>query len=445
MESYELAVIGGGPAGISCARLVRRLKPDWRILVVRAQEKSVVPCALPYALDGTIGLDAYVKNDKKLFEDSKIDLLVSEVADFSASDHMVRTKDGREFKYGRLVLATGSYPFVPKIAGYDLKNVFTIKDRPDILRILDVIGKAKKAVVVGAGFIGLEMVNAFYNRGLEVTLVEKEESCLPNSLSSDFSSIIAQDLQKRGIKLFLGKTLNEIHGNEKVEECILDDGQHIEADVVILSIGVRPNVSLAKEAGINISPRGIVVDEYFQTNIADVYAIGDCVETRSFITGKIVPGYLATNAVVEGKYAALNISGHQKKFPGIINPVLTRIFDISCGMVGLTREMAERESLDFLFSDADVHTREKIFPGAEFLKVRMIFQKETLELIGAEVISKENVSWIINMLALVVLNKNTAWELATMQYCGHPPQIDVPSRMPIVMNAFNVLKERGAL
>jgi NADPH-dependent 2,4-dienoyl-CoA reductase/sulfur reductase-like enzyme len=421
-KEYDLIVIGAGPGGITCARFTRKLNPNWRILVIREQKESVIPCALPYALDGTIKTDDYIKSDEKLLKNAKIDLVIDEVTKINPQDRNVVIKSGDTFQYRYLVLATGSLPLVPPIPGVDTKNVFTIKDHSDILAILEVIKDVKKAVVVGAGFIGLEMVNAFYNRGIEVFVVEKESVCLPNSLSKDFSEIIRQDLEGKGIRLYLGKTLKEIRERGNIKSCILDDGIEIEADMVILSAGVKPNISLAQEVGINTTKNGIVVNEYFQTNITDIYAIGDCTETKSFLTGKVLKGYLATNAVVEARYAASNISGRKKPFPGIINPVITRVFEFSCGAVGFTKDVAEKEGLDFLYSDAEVYSREKAFPGAVPLKMRLIFEKDSLALIGAEVISRENVSWIVNMLSLAILNKNNAHDLAFLQYCGHPPK-----------------------
>ena len=442
---YDLIVIGAGPGGLSCARLTRRLKPEWRILVIRKQEKSVIPCALPYALDGTITTDDYIKSDEKLLKNANIDLIIDEVVSLEPDSNAIQTKGGGSFNYGSLVLVTGSFPLIPPIPGANLKNVFSIKDRPDILSILEVINDVKKAVVVGAGFIGLEMVNAFYNRGIEVSLVEMEKVCLPKNLSYDLSDVIKDDLRKRGVNLFLGKVLKEIKGGEKVEKCLLDDGVEIEADLVVLSVGVRPEVSLARKSGVNVDKRGIIVDEYFQTNIPGVYAMGDCIVSKSFITGKAENGFLATNAAVEGRFVAANIAGKKTPFPGLINPAITKIFDFSCGAVGFTRDAARKEGLDFLYSDVEVYMREKAFPGAVPLKMRLIFNRDNLELIGAEAISKENVSWIINALSLAVLNRNTANDLAFMQYCGHPPQIDVPAKMPVVLCAIDVLKQAGKL
>ncbi len=446
MKKYDLIVIGAGPGGITVARFTKSLRKEWNVLIIRKQKKSVIPCALPYAIDGTIKVDDYIKNDEKLLKSADIDLLIDEVVEIDCENKQVKTKNGEKFNFRYLVIATGSVPFIPPLPGKELKNVFTIKDHPDILNILDVIGNVKKAVVVGAGFIGLEMVNAFANRGIEIALVEKENCCLPAGLSRDLTGIITDKLKEKGVKLYLGKLLKKIEGEGKVERCILGDGTVIKTDIVILSIGVKPENSLAKEAGIETNPGGIIVNDFLQTNKESIYAIGDCILKKSFITGKYVPGYLATNSVVEARYAVLNIlNGNKFKFPGVVNPVITKIFDLSCGAVGLTKDMAEKEDIEIITSDADVFTKEKSFPGAEFLKIRFIFEREKLQLIGVEAISKENVAWVINMFTLAILNKNTAFDLIFSQFCGHPPQIDVPSKTPFVTASIDVLKKAGRI
>ena len=446
MKKYDLIVIGAGPGGITVARFTKSLRKEWNVLIIRKQKKSVIPCALPYAIDGTVKVDDYIKNDEKLLKSAGIDLLIDEVEEIDCENKQVKIKNGEKFNFRYLVIATGSIPFIPLLPGRELKNIFTIKDHPDILNILDVIGNVKKAVVVGAGFIGLEMVNAFANRGIEITLVEKENCCLPAGLSRDLTGIITDKLKEKGVKLYLGKLLKKIEGEGKVERCILEDGTVIKTDIVVLSIGVKPEISLAEKAGIETNPGGIIVNDFLQTNKEGIYAIGDCILKKSFITGKYVPGYLATNAVVEARYAVLNIlNGNKFKFPGVVNPVITKIFDLSCGATGLTKDMAERENIEIITSDADVFTKEKSFPGAEFLKIRFIFEKEKLQLIGVEAISKENVAWLINMFTLAIFNKNTAFDLTFSQFCGHPPQIDVPSKTPFVTASIDVLKKAGRI
>ena len=445
MKKYNFIVIGGGPGGITCARFAKSLKPDWKVALVRKQEKSVIPCAMPYALDETIKIEDYIKSDKKLLIDMNIDLFIEEVISINPQKNEITLEGGDVFSFDYLAIATGSEAFVPPIKGANLKNVFTIKDHPDILAVKETLKNVKKAVVVGAGFIGLEMVNAFSNIGIEVSLIEKEPACLPNAISKDFSSLIENDLKQKGIKLYLGKTLKEIVGKDKAEFCLLESGEKVKADIVILSIGVKPYTELAQKSGIEVDKYGIIVDDYLCTNFKNIYAFGDCIKKKSFITGEILPGYLATNAVVEARYVVFNMLGYNKKFPGIINPAITKVFDYSCGVAGFSKDLAEKLNLEFVDGDVEIFSKEKSFPGAVPLKVRLLFDKKTLTLIGGEAISKDNVSWIINNIALAILNKNTAWDLALLQFVGHPPQIDVPSKMPFVLCAISALKKSKVL
>jgi len=445
VEDFDLIVIGGGPGGLATSRFVRRLKPEWKILVIRSQEKSIIPCAMPYAIDGTIKTGDYIKDDERLLKKMNIGLLIDEVISIDSSKDRLSTAKGAAFSYRFLVLALGSYPAIPDIKGKGLKNVFAVKDHPDIINILSCLDNAKSATVIGAGFIGLEMVNVFHNQGIKVNLVEKETCCLPNNISRDFSAIVMEDLKKRGINLFIGRRAKELVGKDSIRAVILENDERVDSDIVIFSIGVRPNISLVADSRIETSFSGIKVNEFMQTNIPNVYAIGDCMENHSFITGKIAYGYLATNAVIEGKYAAMNLTGHKKVFPGIVNPAITRVFDISYGVVGLTKDEAERGGIDFVYGDTDVYTRERSFPGAGFLKMRLVFKKPGLIVIGAEVAASENVAWLINMLSLAVMNRNTAMDLASLQYCGHPPQVDVPAKMPLVIISENALKKESRM
>ncbi len=444
-SQYNLIVLGGGPAGIIAARFAKKRKPQWKVALVRDQKRSVIPCALPYAIDGTIKMDDYKKNDEKLLKSAGIELFVAHIEKILPHNNKLISDKKEEFIYDYLILAVGSSPVRPSLEGAGLKNVFTMKDHPDIAAIMDALDNAREATVIGAGFIGLELAVAFHNRGLKVNVVEKENCCLANNLSKDIAMLANVELEKRGINLFLGKRAKALSGKEKVEEVILTDSTQIPSDIVVFSVGVKANVELAQQAGIELGYYGIKTDEYMRTNIKNIYAVGDCVESKDLFTGKPTASFLATTAAVQAKTAAVNITGGERKLEGVVSPAITRVFDLSFGSVGRTKARAEEEGMDILWADSDVSTREEAFPGAEPLKTRLVVQKDNLTLIGAEVVSGECVAYIINMLSLAILNRNTAWDLALLQYAGHPPQVDVPSRMHVVMAAEQILHKAGKL
>ncbi len=444
-KHYNLIVLGGGPAGIIAARFAKRRRKEWRVALIRDQERSVIPCALPYALDGTIKVDDYKKSDEKLLNSAGIVLFIAHVSKIIPQESKLVSDEGEEFFYDYLIFTAGSYPLIPPLEGINLKNVFTVKDHPDIVAIMDVLGGAKQATVIGAGFIGLELAVAFHNRGLRVNVVEKESSCLANNLSSDLGMLANEELKKHGVSLFMKQKAEKLSGKDKVERVLLADGTSIPSDIVVFSVGVRPNVKLAEEAGIEVGYYGIKTDGYMRTSIKNIYAIGDCVESRDFLTRRPTSSFLATTAAVQAKVAAINVKGGERTLDGVISPAITRVFDLSFGSVGRTKEKAEAEGLDIIWADSDVLTREKAFKGAQPLKTRLIVQKKDLVLIGAEVVAGECIAYIINMLALAILNRNTAEDLAQLQYAGHPPQVDVPSRMHIVLAAEEILRKAGRL
>ena len=400
---------------------------------------------MPYALDGTIHTEDYIKSDEKLLASAGIDLFVTHIRELFSQENKMVSTEGEEFFYENLILAVGSLPVLSPLEGIDLKNVFTIKDHPDIEAILENLSEAKEATVVGAGFIGLELAAAFKNRGLKVNVVEREEYPLASNVSSDLGKIVKEELEKNGIRLYM-KTLAEgVVGEEKAEGVILSDGQRINSDIVVFSVGVKSNLSLIKDTKIETGTYGIKTDEYMRTNIKNIYAIGDCVESRDFFTGEATVSFLATTAAVQAKVAAINVTGGQRVFEGVINPAITRVFGLSFGATGMIKERAEKEGFDIVYADSETFTREKSFAGAGMLKTRLIARADDLTIIGAEVVSTECIAYIINMLSLAILNRNTAQDLACLQYCGHPPQVDVPSRMHIVLAAEEILRKAGKL
>lgn len=440
-KKYDVIVIGGGPAGITAANTVKRIKSNWKVALIRSQKKSVIPCALPYALDNTIKIDDYVKDDEKLIKGRGIDLYIMTVSSIDVNKKVIYTSGKESFAYEYLILCIGSKAVYPSIEGMELKNVFVVKDHPDILRIKSIIDEGKRRfAVIGAGFIGLELVGALYNLGKEVYLIERERFPLPSVVSGDMGEKIFKELEVKGINLFFNDEVLSLEENNKEIKLKLKSDNSLNVDSVIFCVGVRPNVKLAQDAGLEVDRWGIVVDEYMRTSDPYVYAAGDCARCWDFFTKQPTNSYLATTAVIQAKIASFNIVGRKRKYKGTINPAITRIFDISLGSVGIIKEKADRKNISVVIGESLVHTREKSFGGGN-LFTRLIFDSASLKLLGAEVISSECIAYIINMLSLAILNGLDIYSLAEMQYCGHPPQVDVPSKMHIVLAAEDALKK----
>ncbi len=445
-EHYDVLVIGGGPGGMSAARFTRRRNQDLRVGLIRAQERSVVPCAMPYALDGTIRFDDFLKSDPRLLGEAGIELRVGRVERIDPESRRVTVSgDGPpEVSYGELVVAVGATPVRPPIPGADLPGTFVVKDAPDIAAIRKAMDEASAAVVVGGGYVGLEVAIAFRNAGLETHVIEMLPVCLGNVCSEGAARLALEELRAHGIRVHTDCAAEEIVGTGWVGGVRIPGGT-IPADLVVFAVGVRANTGLLAGAGAETGRLGVKVNDRMQTSLPHVWAVGDCIEHRNFVTGEPAVGPLATNAVVQGKTAAINITGGDRRFPGFINPSVTRLYERSYGSTGLNETRAAAAGIETVVGRARAFTRDRPFPGAGPLDLTLVFERRTHRLIGAECVGAEGVAERIDLLTLAVRHRLTMEDLASMHFCGHPPQTDVPARMVIVNAAEDALRKTGLL
>ncbi len=443
---YDLLVIGGGPGGMSCARFVRSRNKDLSIGLVRKQERSVVPCSQPYAIDQTICVEDFLKSDEDLLTGIDIDVHIGEVTAINVAAHTVSVAGMGldEIGYNTLLAAPGADPVVPPVDGADLPGTFVVKDAPDIQAIIQATEEADTAVVVGGGYIGLEMAVVLQNAGLDVHVVERLPMCLGTVCSEPIAQKAAQELREHGVNVHAEASAEAVVGDERVEG-VRVNSRTIDTDMVVWAVGVSANTDLFEDAGAHVGRFGVVVDDRMRTDLSDVYAVGDCIQHRNFITGAPDRGPLATNAVVQGKCAAINITGGFRTFPGFINPSITRLWENSYGATGLNVERASEMGIETIVGEAEAHTREPIFPGAGPIALVEVFDARTTQLIGAECYGHEGVAERIDMLTLAIQHRLTMEDLASMHFSGHPPQTDVPARMITVNAAQQAMRKAGVL
>jgi len=308
--NYDIVVIGGSAAGLIAAKTAKLSNPEKSVLIIRKEEVSLVPCGIPYIFstlnsidENKMGIDPL----KKL----GIDFLIEEVEKVDVKTKRVYTGKS-EVEYDKLVFATGSTPFVPPIEGVDKKGVYVIPKNYDYLKgILEPISQAKKVVVIGAGFIGVEVSDELRQQGKDVYLVEAMDRVLPLAFDKDISEIVNARLLESGLAIKTSSKVKKILGEEgKVNGIELENGEQIEADAVILSIGYRPNTTLAADAGLFMGRYdSIWTDEYQRTSEADVFAAGDCAEHKDFFTRKSTKLMLASTATFDARIAGMNICG----------------------------------------------------------------------------------------------------------------------------------------
>jgi len=454
-KSYELIVIGGGPAGIT---LAKKLGSKINMAVIRPEDHSMIYCAMPYVIEDLIPIEKTFKKDE-LITDSKADLIRGYVEEIDFDMKKVRISDGTWLKYEKLVIATGAKPFIPPVRGCDQNGVLSFKTERDLLALIDFAKEKnglKYAVIVGAGAIGIELAQALKAADIEVTLVDMEKSILPGLIDPEMAELPTGALIKKGIRIVLGAEVTELSGSEYVENVHLNNGKVIKFDnldectvesnskinrVVVFSVGMTPDISFIKDKKLKTGKGGICVNGRMETSIENVYACGDCVEFESGITGKIVPGKLATNAVPMAKVLARNLLGEDCEYPGFFNGAATKIYDSFIGGTGLTESSAKKYGYKTVVGYSESTTRFPIMPGAKKLNIKLITDSGTGILIGGQIVSGEPVTGNIDLLTYAIQNKSNIRDLAKLSYSAQPFQSFFPAANAVVLAAEDIINK----
>ena len=439
MEKHELVIIGGSAAGIQTAMCAQKHHGLKDILVIRMEEKVMVPCGIPY-IYGTLGaVDKNIMPDKLLGEAK---LKIGEAVSINRKAKIVKLKNGEEIGYNKLVLATGSSPLKPPIEGIDKKRVwFAWKNTDYLEELAKAIDGVGDIVVIGGGFIGLEFADECRKRGHKITVVELLEHCLQLVCSTDLCIRAEEAMQENGITLITGNGVKSINGAGKAESVTLQDGKKIPCDMVIIGIGVVANVKLAKDAGLEIGPTGgIKVDEFQRTADPHIFAVGDCAEKYSFFNGLPVPVRLASVATREGKIAAANLFQPQWRNIGTIGVFSTKINGLAMGIAGIGEKAAQAAHIDYVVGQAEaVDKHPGGMPGAQTLRVKLIFRKYSGVLIGGQVCCGDTTGEFVNLIAALIQARMHADQIATFQMGTHPALTASPIAYQLVNAAEQVL------
>ncbi len=357
----------------------------------------------------------------------KLNLLLETTAtkvDTEAKTVEIQDKTGKQKKlpYDSLIIATGAFAFVPPIKGREKQGVYVVRTIGDGERIDKAIkAGAESAVVVGGGLIGLEVAIAFVERGLKTTVVELLPQILPAMLDADMARQVHEMLEQKGLRIIVGKGVDEILGTEKVAGVSVG-GEQISADLVVVATGVRANVELAKNAGIATGDtRAIKVNARMETNLPGVYAIGDCTESINLVTGRPSLAQLGTVAVRQGKVAGINAAGGYSIFPGILGSAVTKFFETEIGVTGLTEFFAKRVGIRTVTGAISSKTKADYYPGALPIKVKLVVEKESQRIIGGQIIGGEEVTQRINALSFAIQKHMTVREFVKADTCYAPP------------------------
>ena len=449
-------VIGGVAGGATVAARLRRMDEQAEIILLeRGAYVSYANCGLPYYIGGEISeRDHLFVQTVKGFQDRfAIDIRVrQEVVEILREQKAVRIKNletGAEYteSYDKLVLSPGAAPIRPNLEGINLPNIFTLRNVPDTDAIKNYItaNRPRRAVVVGGGFIGLEMAENLHRQGLEVHVVEMGRQVMA-PIDYSMASIVHHHMVEQGIHLHLERGVTRFASSASgALEVVLSDEQKIETDMVILSIGVRPETTLAKDSGLAIGALGgISVNEYMQTSDPDIYALGDAVEVVHGVTGKPALIPLAGPANKQGRIVADNIVyGNVSVYSGTIGTSIAQVFDLTVAAAGANSKLLDREKIPYLSSFTHSQSHAGYYPGAVSMSVKILFSPENGRLLGAQIVGFDGVDKRIEMLAQVIQNQGTVADLMELEHAYAPPYSS--AKDPVNMAGFvadNILKKR---
>ncbi|WP_195937731.1 CoA-disulfide reductase [Romboutsia sp. 1001713B170131_170501_G6] len=427
----RVIIIGAVAAGMSAAAKLKRIKPDYEVVVYEKGEVvSFGACGLPYFVGGFFDdPNNMIARSPEKFRETGIDLNIHhEVVKVDAINKKVIVKNletGVEFEdsYDKLMVATGAYSVIPPIKNVQLENVSTLKSMADGIKVKELLNKEenKDIVIIGAGFIGLEAVEAAKKLGKNVTVIQSTSRILENVFDKEMTDVLEEEIRKHNVDLRLEELAAEFVGQTKVEKVITNKGE-IKADVVIIATGVRPATDFIKDTGIDMLPNGaIIVDEYGQTSIEDIYAAGDCATIKNIVSGQDSYVPLATGANKLGRIVGENLAGANNKFQGSLGSSCIKVMDMEAGSTGITEVQAQKLGLDFKVKFISDFNQTNYYPGRNKIYVKLVYDAKTKVILGGQVVGFKDAVQRTNVIATAVFAKLTTNQLGMLDLCYAPP------------------------
>ncbi|MDK2805828.1 CoA-disulfide reductase [Thermoanaerobacterium thermosaccharolyticum] len=448
----KIIIVGGVAGGASAAARLRRLNEDAEIILFEKGEYiSYANCGLPYYIGEVIKEreKLVVQTPEGMSKRFNIDIRTSsEVTKINPDEKTVAVHDIKNDRtytesYDKLILSPGAEPIKPPMPGIDSKNIFTLRNIPDTFKIKDYVdyNKPKKAVVVGGGFIGLEVAENLKEVGLDVTVVELADHVMA-PLDYEMASIVHQHFKDKGIKLILKDGVKEFQHKDNSTTVVLNSGKTIDTDMVVLGIGVRPDIKLAKDAGLAIGARGgIKVNEYLQTSNPDIYAVGDAIEVKDYINGSNTLIPLAGPANKQGRIAADNICGRNSKYDGTQGTSVAKIFDLTVAATGNNETILKRAGIDYEKVIIHPNSHASYYPDALPMTIKLIFKKDDGKILGAQIVGFDGVDKRIDVIATAIRANMTVYDLEELELSYAPPYSS--AKDPVNMAGFaasNILR-----
>lgn len=443
----KVVIVGGVAGGATAAARIRRLDEEAEIIVFeRSGFISYANCGLPYYVGGVITdqEELTLQTPESFFSRFRVDMKVRhEVTAIYPDRKAVSVKnlitgDEWEESYDKLILSPGAKPTQPRLPGVGLDKLFTLRIVEDTFRMKEYIEQnhPKSAVLAGGGFIGLELAENLRERGMEVTIVQRPRQ-LMNPFDAEMASFIHAKMRRHGIKLALGHTVEGFEEKDGGVDVLLKDEPPLHADMVALAIGVTPDTELAKKAGLKLGMKdSIVVNERMETSVPDIYAVGDAVQVRHCVTGQDALISLAGPANKQGRIAADNICGGDSRYAGSQGSSVIKIFDMTAAVTGINETNAKKAGLSVDKVILSPMNHAGYYPGGKVMTMKVVFEKETYRLLGAQIVGYEGVDKRIDVLAAAIHAGMTAIELKELDLAYAPPYSS--AKDPVNMAGFMI-------
>ena len=427
----KVVIIGGIAAGMSAAAKFKRLSPKDDVVVYEKGDiVSFGACGLPYYAGGFFDDSReMIARTPEEFRQSGVDLHTKhEVIDVDFSNKKLKVKnldtsEVIEESYDKLMIASGARAIIPPIKNINLENVLTLKLMDDGNKLRDLLSNEdyKKVAIIGAGFIGLEAVEAAKHKGKEVTVIQLQERVLQEVFDKDITDLLEEELRDRGVNLLLSETVTELIGEGKVSK-VKTDKREIDADIVVLATGVKPNTDFLNSDEIKMLRNGaIIVDEYGRTSVEDVYSAGDCATINNLITGKEVYVPLATGANKLGRIVGENLAGQNNSFQGSLSSSCIKVMNMEAARTGLSEKEVKELGFDYKTKFITDMNQTSYYPGRERIYVKLIYDAHTKVILGGQVAGYKDAVQRCNVLAACIYAKMTTEQLGMLDLCYSPP------------------------
>jgi NADPH-dependent 2,4-dienoyl-CoA reductase/sulfur reductase-like enzyme/rhodanese-related sulfurtransferase len=448
----KIVIIGGTACGPKAAARARRCDQQAQITMIEQGENlSVATCGLPYYVSGVIDSQQELLTRGADFFREVMNLDVLTRTRAVAIDRKARrievlnleTDRASAIEYDKLVLATGSTPMMPDLKGKNLSGIFTLSKIEEAQAIRNLVSprKIRKAVIIGAGLIGLEMAEALVTQGMEVSVVEALDWTLPTILDYEVAAYLEKHLREKGVKLLFGQRLVGFEGDKKGRVSrVITEKTELAADLALVAIGVKPHTVLARDAGLEIGATGgIAVNSHLQTSDPDIYAGGDCVENVNLVTGQKILAPLGSTANKHGRVIGTNVTGGDETFPGVLGTSIAKVFDYNVGRVGLSQWQAEKAGYDVLTSLVPGYEYATYYPNGKEILVKLVAEKSSGKLLGGQVVGPGDTAKRIDVLATALSFSATVDNLTNIDLAYAPPY---NSALDPLHNAANVIRNK---